>query len=773
MTNRFLQFAGYLCICCTVMVGSVQFQRAQAQQAIAYKLHRYYPTVSTGVTDTLLNPWAGGLNTPQFSSMDLNRDQQLDLVAFDRSDQTLLTWLWNPEHQHYRLAPEYAGYFPLDSLADWVLLKDLTCDGNPELLTGNNSNIRVWLHTGSPLEQRPFQLLYDRLYTTYNLNTPNQFRTEVYSLGSDIPGIEDIDFDGDTDFLVYNAAGTLVEYHENRAREDLNRCDTVVLVNASACWGHFFENYNFQTQVYSADLQGPGLCAGEFKTAHQGGALLPLNLDGDTLMDVIVSDNGPAYMLALFNGGNRQIASMTDQDQNFPFYDQRVFLPSFPAGYYQDLDHDGIRDLVVSPNLPEVSEDREVVWLYRNNGSDDNPTFNLTTKAHLVDQMLDLGTGGAAAWLDWNRDSIPDLLLACEGRYRDETTRYTGFELYINTGTRTQPKFALKSRNYLGLFGVPFFNGVGGLNPCPVDLDADGRPELIVGTGSGRLLLFDETGSGTDTLAYVLTNTNYLNLPPNTLRALTPTTADLDADGDPDLVLGYSRGGLILYENTGSAQVAEFTLRSTEWGKVSVAPAFTTLGYSAPTFADLDFDGRPELVVGNTAGRLQVYVNPTLSATDSFASRPWLSHFQSSRRGKPIVWTEPSDSLFHLVYGTRRGGFEWYLYRKDSNSTTPIDTLPHDTTTQSVFGPVQIQFQLSPNPSEGVLMLHYTGSGNPRPATVEIRNSQGQLVRTFRYPDNADGTYTLKLDDLPSGLYFCTVITHTLPPFTRKFVLRQ
>jgi hypothetical protein len=713
------------------------------------------------------------LNNPQFSTIDLNQDQQLDLVAFDRSDQTLLTWLWHPEHQHYRLAPEYAGYFPLDSLTDWVLLKDLTCDGNPELLTGNNSNIRVWLHTGAPFAQRPFRLLYDRLYTTYNLGTPNQFRTEVYSLGSDIPGIEDIDFDGDTDFLVYNAAGTLVEYHENRAREDLNRCDTVVLVNASACWGHFFENYNFQTQVYSADLQGPGLCAGEFKTAHQGGALLPLNLDGDTLMDLIVSDNGPAYMLALFNGGTRQIASMTDQDQVFPFYDQRVFLPSFPAAYYEDLDHDGIRDLLVSPNLPEVSEDREVVWLYRNTGSDDNPTFNLTTKARLADQMLDLGTGGTAAWLDWNRDTIPDLLLACESRYRDETTRYTGFELYINTGTRAKPRFSVQSRNYLGLLGVPFFNTLGGLNPCPVDLDDDGRPELVVGTGSGRLLLFDETGSGTDTLAYVLANTNYLNLPPNTLRALVPATADLDADGDPDLVLGYSRGGLILYENTGSAQVAEFTLRSTEWGKVSVAPAFTTLGYSAPIFADLNFDGRLELVVGNTAGRLQVYVNPTLSATDSFTTRPWLSHFQSSRRGKPLLWVEPSDSLFHLVYGTRRGGFEWYSYRKDSASTLPIDTLPNNTTPQSVVVGAPSQFSLLPNPTEGVLILRCTGSACVGPVIVEVYNSLGQLVRTLQYSPTVDGTCRLGLDDLPPGLYFCTLVTHMAPPATQKFVLRR
>ena len=44
-------------------------------------------------TDTLRHAWAGGLNTPQFSNIDLNADGQADLFAFDRESRRVYTFL--------------------------------------------------------------------------------------------------------------------------------------------------------------------------------------------------------------------------------------------------------------------------------------------------------------------------------------------------------------------------------------------------------------------------------------------------------------------------------------------------------------------------------------------------------------------------------------------------------------------------------------------------------------------------------------------------------
>jgi hypothetical protein len=41
----------------------------------------------------LMNPWAGGLNNPQFSEVDLDGDLVKDLLVFDRSSSTYLPFI--------------------------------------------------------------------------------------------------------------------------------------------------------------------------------------------------------------------------------------------------------------------------------------------------------------------------------------------------------------------------------------------------------------------------------------------------------------------------------------------------------------------------------------------------------------------------------------------------------------------------------------------------------------------------------------------------------
>ncbi|RZK52387.1 MAG: VCBS repeat-containing protein, partial [Hymenobacter sp.] len=87
--------------------------------------------------DTLAQPWAGGLNTPQFSPIDLDGDGQLDLYAFDREtnrNYTFLNVAATGGGRRYQLAPDYAAAFPAD-LQSWALLRDYDCDGRADLFT--------------------------------------------------------------------------------------------------------------------------------------------------------------------------------------------------------------------------------------------------------------------------------------------------------------------------------------------------------------------------------------------------------------------------------------------------------------------------------------------------------------------------------------------------------------------------------------------------------------------------------------------------------------
>ena len=63
----------------------------------------------------------------------------------------------------------------------------------------------------------------------------------------------------------------------------------------------------------------------------------------------------------------------------------------YPASYYIDVTNDGIKDLLVTTNSENNSENFESIWLYTNNGQN-NPNFTLFEKTNfLQDEMIDLG----------------------------------------------------------------------------------------------------------------------------------------------------------------------------------------------------------------------------------------------------------------------------------------------------------------------------------------------------------------------------------------------
>ena len=55
---------------------------AQEKENIQFRFRQDVPVTANGIIKD--NPWSGGLNTPQFSTIDLNKDGQKDLFIFDR-----------------------------------------------------------------------------------------------------------------------------------------------------------------------------------------------------------------------------------------------------------------------------------------------------------------------------------------------------------------------------------------------------------------------------------------------------------------------------------------------------------------------------------------------------------------------------------------------------------------------------------------------------------------------------------------------------------------
>ncbi|MEY3443963.1 MAG: hypothetical protein RLZZ519_2244, partial [Bacteroidota bacterium] len=155
------------------------------------------PVTVTG--QTLKMAWAGGLNAPQFSEIDLDNDGRLDLAIFDRVGPRLLTFRNGGAAGQidYTFAPEFISQFPAN-MKDWMLLRDFDDDGYVDIFTAvpQVSNVRVYRNTsaltGGTLS---FGLFKDTIISVYPPTLA------LYSGKSDIPAIDDIDGDGDLDIL--------------------------------------------------------------------------------------------------------------------------------------------------------------------------------------------------------------------------------------------------------------------------------------------------------------------------------------------------------------------------------------------------------------------------------------------------------------------------------------------------------------------------------------------------------------------------------------------
>ena len=124
--------------------------------------------------------------------------------------------------------------------------------------------------------------------------------------------------------------------------------------------------------------------------------------------------------------------------------------------------------------------------------------------------------------------------------------------------------------------------------PRFADLDNDNDMDMILGNISGPPLYFENSGSNT---APSFQPGEALFSAVEELDCEVGVCTDLDADGDLDFISGGYRG-LQMYENTGTAEAAVFEKVDGFFDDLSLA------ANPVPHFADMDSDGDVDLVIG-------------------------------------------------------------------------------------------------------------------------------------------------------------------------------
>jgi len=256
---------------------------------------------------------------------------------------------------------------------------------------------------------------------------------------------------------------------------------------------------------------------------------------------------------------------------------------------------------------------------------------------------------------DWNNDGLRDLIVGEGGN------NYTGkVRVYLNAGVESDPCFVdyfYAQADGVDLTCVP--SGCQGCFPRVVYWDDDDRKDLMVGQSDGTVKIFlnitdnNEPAFDAGTLLRVR-NDMLLNVG----GRATPTLVDWNDDGHLDIIVGSLGGEIHIYENCGcdGGWVPPRFLTSSpdgypfarENGHDLIVPGKR----SSPEFADLDGDGRKDLLVGTTGGLILFYKNIGTPSLPEFA--PYTS-VQSM--GTPIDLPDTLRSRPSLCHWTGDGKF--------------------------------------------------------------------------------------------------------------------
>ncbi|MFM6913316.1 MAG: FG-GAP repeat domain-containing protein, partial [Aquirufa sp.] len=257
----------------------------------------------------LKNPWAGGFNSVQFFSIDLDEDGKQDLVVFDRSAQHLKTFLKNA-YGGFTYSPGYQKRFPL--IENWMNLLDYDGDGDKDLFTSTPGGIQVYPNLNNYFPKSTGTLKSTGLNGLIN----------IYVSATDIPAIADMDGDGDLDILAFESAGHFITYYENTG--DLK------YVTKSLNWGNFYLN---DCQDIAFNVVPESILSTQSTEAvqHAGNTLALWDPDKNSIFDLIIGHVGCPGFIYLKNEGTRDKPLFRAAEENFPAGAPHV-VPSLASG---------------------------------------------------------------------------------------------------------------------------------------------------------------------------------------------------------------------------------------------------------------------------------------------------------------------------------------------------------------------------------------------------------------------------------------------------------
>ncbi len=591
---------------CASPAGSGGAPTAAGAYPPDYERDVYAFEVSGETGEPYAHPFLGGLNQPRPQLVDVDADGDLDLFVQEYSND-----LFYFERVGTDRVPEFIWrsdrYQDLE-VGEWFRFADMDGDGDLDLLAEEKFSYLRYYRAEQGPDGLKFVLAADTLRDASDVplfsdrqNIPNLTDLDcdgmldlfIGRLTGTVTRYEETRRDptGVPRFRLVTDRFEDIEIVANFG--SLHGANTLTLADVDQdgdpdlFWGDFFEQGLLIIENTGSCarpvLRGEPIAFPEPEPVSTSGYNAPTfgDVDRDGDLDLVVGVIGGA-----FNPNRTTIDNLLYYEQvgtnSFELRTQRLLtnidVGSESVPVLVDLDADGDLDLLVANKIDPADLQTSRIYEFENVGSAAAPrmewrgAWDMRGSYHYYPAFGDL-----------DGDGDLDVVMGTWNNY---------LAFYRNDGSAQSLDLVLADSVMIQL--------TRGSNATPAlgDIDGDGDLDLFIGEASGTINFYRNIGTKQAPL-FELESDEYADI--DIGRRSSPTLIDIDHDGDLDLLIGTDAGPIEVFRNRGTAAIPDF---------VGEGPLPIDLPpLTVPVFADMDGDGDLDLLVGNTGGGVMYFKN--------------------------------------------------------------------------------------------------------------------------------------------------------------------
>lgn len=752
-------------------------------------------------TRQLQNPFTGGMNSCLVNQIDLNNDKIKDLVVVHQvgvSAGRIQPYI-QKANGDYIYAPRYEAFFPKKGHYIFTL-HDLNEDSTEDLILQTESYFLIYYSKRT--NDTTFQFdFYDSVeFTSYD---PLYGRQQLLGLNKYLPVFEDLDSDGDKEIVYVNRTGNLLWYYKNYKKELALPANENMWKSDNKYYGLFcfadFYPLKIKSGCFTSMMKGmtPPQKEPILTPRHDEYQMFwNIDVDGNKLYDLVVySENQKNAPLGL-NLGTKDSAYIVQDDIYFPSYSAKPINLMMPIGFWHDLNNDKAKDIAVSFLIERdfsgvqvtqklFNDDIKTIHLYKNVGK--RKIFNTKSATFhdsfayggddfLSNETIDVGTGSAPVFYNYDKDSLVDLLIP--NILKRDSWEIAYITYYRNIGNKKQPIYKLEDNDLLKYKS----KNRGNIKIAVGDLNGDKEDDILITSFDRNLsgafatnsnvpiigeMYFHQKGSGG---AFIYT-TQSLNLEFEDKFGRTNICLhDIDKDGKTDMLMG-DLFKLKYYRNTGTTAVPQFltpTCDSVINPEDLIDPIYLPYPFLFHPAVWKDPKDNKEYLIF-AYDRYHAKVGKALIDTQKLNNNRSLIVKMENKNLYPnyTINQDPAisikdvtdDGKEEIIFGNYAGGVQMFSI----DSLTGLKDPPPPPVSIATANK-SMDFTVFPNPSSE--KLYVEGLDKTKVYTIYIFSIEGRLIQSSV---NFNCDMTLDITHLNHGVYWLNIVNEDLGSKTIKF----